>query len=257
MLLCCCSTCYFSLHACNLDWMQAWRAVAERPSLWQEVRCETHRNGTRRTELRRLLSLAAWAQRHAAHTRSLVVSARVPPDTQPAALKAVAQAALAAAGALRSLQLTTNRGHWPFWLSRLHHLRDLHLCSKEGGLSLTGDLTPLSRLAHLALDARHAVVLSDTVRCAACGWAGLGRGWAGRDGLQQAQQQQQVANLTDHRPVHRHSRKHLRCALRPSHSQAAAQHPHLHTGLHPRHAAAAAFPAQRPAGAVGAAGVDQ
>lgn len=88
----------------------------------------------------------------------------MPPDAQPAALKAVAQAVLAAAASLRALTIVTNRGHWPSWLPRLQQLRSLHLSSKEGGLSLTGDLTPLSRLVHLRLDARHAVTLADTVR---------------------------------------------------------------------------------------------
>lgn len=87
----------------------------------------THRNGSRRSELRRLLSLAAWCQRHAGGTRSLTVSARVPPDCQPAALKAVAAAALAAAPSLRSLSLTTNRGFWPSFLGGLLQLRSLHL----------------------------------------------------------------------------------------------------------------------------------
>lgn len=37
--------------------------------------------------------------------------------------------------------------------------------SKEGGLSLTHDLTPLTHLTSLVLEARQAVSLTDTVRC--------------------------------------------------------------------------------------------
>lgn len=154
-----------------LHFKQAWRhTAAERPDLWTSLTFATHRAGSRRSELRRLLSLAAFCSRYAACTRSLSIAARVPPDAQPAALKAVAQAALAAAGSLRALTIVTNRGHWPAWLPRLNQLRSLHLSSKEGGLSLTGDLTPLSQLAHLRLDARHAVTLADTVRW---GWRTL------------------------------------------------------------------------------------
>lgn len=101
--------------------------MGERGTLWRHVECFTHRNGSRRSELRRLLSLAAWCERHASSTRHLKVSARVPADCQPAALKAVAAAALAAAPSLRSLSLTTNRGFWPSFLGSLHQLRSLHL----------------------------------------------------------------------------------------------------------------------------------
>ena len=90
----------------------------------------------------------------------------MPADCQPAALKAAAAVALAAAGSLQSLTLATNRGFWPAWLPQLRQLRALELCSKEGGLSLHANLTPLHRLTRLALEARHAVSLSDTARCA-------------------------------------------------------------------------------------------
>lgn len=43
-----------------------------------------------------------------------------------------------------------------------------HRSSKEGGLSLTHDLTPLRHLASLVLEARQAVSLSDTVRYMSC-----------------------------------------------------------------------------------------
>lgn len=133
--------------------------------MWQRIKFATHRDGSRRSELRRLLSLAAWAQRHAAATESLAISARVPPDCQPAALKAVSQAALAAAGALQALSLTTNRGFWcGAWLPRLQQLRSLHLCSMVGGLSLHGDLSLLSQLTSLFLEAKHAVALQEHVR---------------------------------------------------------------------------------------------
>ncbi|PRW57193.1 Ras-related RAB1BV [Chlorella sorokiniana] len=143
---------------------KAWRDVGDRSALWHHVQFATHRNGSRRSELRRLLSLAAWCERHAGSTRNLTVSARVPPDCQPAALKAVAAAALAAAPSLRSLSLTTNRGFWPSFLGGLQQLRSLHLSSKEGGLSLTHDLMPLRHLTSLVLEARQAVSFSDTVR---------------------------------------------------------------------------------------------
>lgn len=134
------------------------------PGLWHAVEFSTHRTGTRRTELRRLLSLAAWAQRFGRQTRALALSARVPADCQPAALKAVASIALAAAPTLEHLSLTTNRGFWPGWLPALRALRRLALCSKEGGLSLHGDLTGLSRLTRLELAARHAVSLADSLQ---------------------------------------------------------------------------------------------
>lgn len=143
---------------------QAWRQVAQgSPALWRRISFSTHRNGSRRSELRRLRSLAAWAQRYAAHTQHLAISARVPAECQQQALKAVAQAALACAS-LESLSITANRGFWPAWLPSLGQLRQLHLCSKEGGLSLHGDLTPL-QLTELVLEARHAVALADSVRC--------------------------------------------------------------------------------------------
>ena len=51
--------------------------------------------------------------------------------------------------------------------------------SKEGGLSLTHDLTPLRHLTSLVLEARQAVSLSDTVRYIPCRDAA---GFRARDG---------------------------------------------------------------------------
>lgn len=151
---------------------QSWRAAAQHPGLWPAVEFAALRDGTRRSELRRLLSLAAWAARYAGATRTLAISARLPADAQPTGLKAASAVALAAAGALQELSLTANRGFWPGeWLPRLVLLRSLRLCSKEGGLSLHGDLRGLSHLTRLVLEAKHAVQLSDTVR-----WARRRRG---------------------------------------------------------------------------------
>jgi hypothetical protein len=115
--------------------------------------------------MRRLLSLATWAQLRAQQLKSLHISARVPSDCQPAALKTVAKAALAAAGSLQDLILIANRGFWPgSWLPRLLQLRSLRLCSKQGGLSLHGDLAALTQLTSLALEAKYAVTMQDHVR---------------------------------------------------------------------------------------------
>lgn len=145
---------------------QNWRrAAALHPGLWPAVEFATQRDSSRRSELRRLLSLAAWAARYAGATRSLAISARLPADAQPTGLKAASAVALAAAGALQELSLTANRGFWPGeWLPRLAQLRSLRLCSKEGGLSLHGDLRGLTQLTRLVLEAKHAVQLSDNVR---------------------------------------------------------------------------------------------
>ncbi|KAL4451910.1 hypothetical protein ABPG75_007572 [Micractinium tetrahymenae] len=144
---------------------ESWRAAALRPGLWPAVEFATHRDGSRRSELRRLLSLAAWAARHAGATRCLAISARLPADAQPTGLKAVSAVALAACNALCELSVTANRGFWPGeWLPRLPLLRSLRLCSKEGGLSLHGELRSLAQLTRLVLEAKHAVQLSDNVR---------------------------------------------------------------------------------------------
>lgn len=154
----------FPIHAGPHE--QSWRAAALRPGLWPAVEFATHRDGSRRSELRRLLSLAAWAARYAGATCSLAISARLPADAQPTGLKAASAVALAAAGALQELSLTANRGFWPGeWLPRLARLRSLRLCSREGGLSLHGDLRALTCLSRLVLEAKHAVQLSDNVRC--------------------------------------------------------------------------------------------
>ena len=146
---------------------QSWRTVGRRPGLWRHVECATQREGTRRSELRRLISLAAWAQTHAGGTESMDISARVPSGAcQAAALKAASQAALAAAASLCSLSLTSNRGFWAGgWLPRLAALRHLRLCSKEGGLSLHGNLIALTQLTSIVLEAAQAVTLSEHVRC--------------------------------------------------------------------------------------------
>ncbi|KAL4853343.1 hypothetical protein ACK3TF_005688 [Chlorella vulgaris] len=144
---------------------KGWRALAARFETWRELEFATRRDGSRRSELRRLFSLAVWAKHHAAATRSFTISARLPPDCQPVAMKAVSQVVLAAAGTLQSLSLTTSRGHWPgTWLPCLTNLRRLHLASIEGGLSLHGNLLPLVRLTSLVLEAKQGLT---TLRCLA------------------------------------------------------------------------------------------
>jgi hypothetical protein len=190
---------------------QSWRAVGRRPGLWRHVECSTQREGTRRSELRRLISLAAWAQTHAGATENMAISARVPSGAcQAAALKAASQAALAAAATLQTLSLTSNRGFWAGgWLPRLASLRHLQLCSKEGGLSLHGNLAGLTQLTSIVLEAAQAVTLSEHVRCE--GGAAMLSG-AAQQGMAQHSMAQHIAGAQHSTAYCRPVRPHMHAA---------------------------------------------